>query len=410
MVTTGFADVIAERMAAEHALLAARWFARLNDLLPVGANEVFPSDSLLDHIPSLIVDISGYIKAPEIDPIAANTQVVEKARELGTLRHQQRASLHQVLREYQLLGSILLRFVEDESIRLILTPPPSECIAVVSRIHGAVSVLLQETVETFVSLYTATITEQSERLRQFTRMATHEWRQPLAPVSTAVSLLRMPNVTPDIREQAVALIGRNVASLVEMTYKLERVARLDGNADNPSMQSVSATVVAGEAARQLREMADARDVQLRIADDMPKVIVDVGRLELALVNLISNAIKYSDPTKPERYVAIDAFTDGDGACVLSVKDNGIGIPSHRIAQIFRRFTRAHSDHPEFESLAGVGLGLAIVDDCVNAMGGTITVESVEGEGTEFRVTLPCPQDATAPGPAGSPVADGQPVQ
>ncbi len=410
MVTTGFADVIAERLAAEHALLAARWFARLNDLLPVGANEVFPSNTLLDHIPSLIVDISGYIKAPEVDPIAANTTVVEKARELGTLRHQQRASLHQVLREYQLLGSILLRFVEDESIRLMLTPSPSECIEVVSRLHGAVSVLLQETVETFVSLYTATITEQSERLRQFTRMATHEWRQPLAPVSTAVSLLRMPNVTPDIREQAVALIGRNVASLVEMTYKLERVARLDGNADNPRMQSVSVTVVAGEAARQLRAMADARDVQLRIADDMPKVIVDVGRLELALVNLISNAIKYSDPTKPERYVAIDAHTDGDGACVLSVTDNGIGIPSHRITQIFRRFTRAHSDQPEFESLAGVGLGLAIVDDCVNAMGGAITVESVEGQGTTFRVTLPCPQDTTAPGPAGSPVADGQPVQ
>ena len=58
MITTGFSDAIADRIAAEHALLAARWFARLNDLLPVDANEVFPSDSLLDHIPSLIVDLS----------------------------------------------------------------------------------------------------------------------------------------------------------------------------------------------------------------------------------------------------------------------------------------------------------------------------------------------------------------
>jgi signal transduction histidine kinase len=392
MITTRYADVIAGQMAAEHALLAARWFSRLNDLLPVGANEVFPSNSLLDHIPSLIVDISGYIKTPEVDPIAANTQVVEKARELGTLRHQQRASLHQVLREYQLLGSILLRFVEDESRRLELTPPPSECIAVVARIHGAVSVLLQETVETFVALYTETITEQSERLRQFTRMATHEWRQPLAPVSTAVSLLRLPNLTPVIRDQAVELIGRNVSHLVEMTYKLERVARLDGNADNPSVQSVSVSVVAGEAARQLREMADARGVELRVADDMPKAVVDVGRLELAFVNLISNAIKYCDPAKPVRYVEITAHTDGHGSCSVAVDDNGIGIPSHRIAQIFRRFTRAHADQPEFETLSGVGLGLAIVDDCVSAMGGTITVESVEGKGTHFRLHLPCPSD------------------
>ena len=72
MITTGYAAAIADRIATEHALLAARWFARLNDLLPVGANEVFPSDSLLDHIPSLIVDISSYLKAPEDEAIAAS--------------------------------------------------------------------------------------------------------------------------------------------------------------------------------------------------------------------------------------------------------------------------------------------------------------------------------------------------
>lgn len=392
MVTTGFADVIADRMAAEHALLAARWFARLNDLLPVGANEVFPSDSLLDHIPSLIVDISHYVRSPEEEAIAANTQVVAKARELGTLRHQQRASLHQVLREYQLLGGILLRFVEDESIRLLLAPPPAECITVVSRIHAAVGLLLQETVEHFVTLYTATITEQAERLRQFTRMATHEWRQPLAPVATAVSLLRMPNATPALRDQAVALIGRNVTNLVDMTYKLERVARLDAGADHPNLQKVSVTTIAGEATRQLREMADARGVELRVADDMPSVIVDVGRLELALINLISNAIKYSDPAKTERQVAVSAEDNTDGTCVITVADNGVGIPAHRIDMIFRRFTRAHTDVEEFETLAGVGLGLAIVDDCVSAMGGTITVESVEGRGTTFRMALPCPSE------------------
>jgi hypothetical protein len=71
MITTGFSEAIADRIAAEHALLAARWFARLRDLLPVAADEVFPSDSLLDHIPSLIVDISAYVKAPEDQAIAA---------------------------------------------------------------------------------------------------------------------------------------------------------------------------------------------------------------------------------------------------------------------------------------------------------------------------------------------------
>lgn len=398
MITTGFSEAIADRISSEHALLAGRWFARLNDLLPVGANEVFPSDSLLDHIPTLIVDISAYLKAPEEEAIAANTQVVQKARELGTLRHQQRASLHQVLREYQLLGAILLRFVEDEAIRMMLTPSAAECIAVVSRLHHAVSVLLQETVETFVGLYTETITEQAERLRQFTRMATHEWRQPLAPISTAVSLLRMPGLTPAQQAQTVDMVERNVAKLVEMTLKLERVARLDGEADNASLQAVSISAVAQEAARQLREMADARGVELRIAVDMPAVIVDVGRLELALVNLLSNAIKYCDPAKDERFVEITARARDEGGCDIVIRDNGVGIPQLRIARVFERFTRAHADHAQLESVTGVGLGLAIVDDCVSAMDGSVKVESEEGVGTTFVLALPAATCRTAESP------------
>ena len=389
MITTGFSDAIAERLAADHALLAARWFSRLHDLLPVEPNDVFPSDSLLDHIPSLIVDISAYLKAPEAEAIAANTQVVNKARELGKLRHEQRASLHQVLREYQLLGSILMRFVEDQSIILTFTPTPQECVAVASRLHHAVAVLLQETVETFVSLYTQTITDQSERLRQFTRMATHEWRQPLAPIATAVSLLRMPGLDVAQRAYTVDLIARNVSNLVDMTYKLERVARLDGETDNACLQAVSIGTVATEAARQLREMAEARGVQLRIAAELPSVIVDVGRLELALVNLLSNAIKYSDPAKATRYVEITADGEIDGTCDIVVRDNGIGIPARRVADIFRRFTRAHADRDGLDNIAGVGLGLAIVDDCVRAMDGVIRVESQEGAGTTFVLRLPC---------------------
>jgi signal transduction histidine kinase len=389
MVTTGFAEAVADRIAAEHAMLAARWFARLRDLLPVDAEEVFPSDQLLDHIPALIIDISTYLRSPEEEAIAANTAVVAKARELGALRHQQRASLHQVLREYQLLGGILVHFIQDESVRLTLEPPAAECIAVLSRLNRAVAVLTQETVETFVGLYTQTITEQAERLQQFTRMATHEWRQPLAPIVTAVSLLRLPEFDDAQRAKTVELISRNVNSLIEMTYKLERLARLDGPSDTPSLQEVELRTVVAEAARQVREMAAARQVEIRVAADMPTAAVDVGRLELALVNLLSNAIKYSDPAKTERVVEVTAHHVGDNNCAIHVRDNGVGIPASRIGYIFRRFTRAHADHRELDAVKGVGLGLAIVDDCVHAIGGSVTVESTEGAGTRFTVTLPC---------------------
>jgi signal transduction histidine kinase len=387
MVITGFAEAIAERMQAEHAVLAARWFERLNELLPVDAPDVFPSESLLDHIPALIVDVSAYLRAPEEQAIAANTLVVEKARELGTLRHHQRASLHQLLREYQLLGGVLIAFVQDEIVKSSLVPAPGECVAVVSRLHQAVDMLMQETVETFVRLYTVTISDQAERLDQFTRMATHEWRQPLSSLQFAVALLQQATLEPARVSRTLELMERNVTHLVETTRKLEVIARMSARVDDPVVQEVSATAVAQEAVRQLREMADIKGVQIHIAEDLPLLTVDVGRLELTFVNLISNAIKYSDPKKADRVIEV-VGAPSEGECHLVVRDNGIGIPANRIGSIFDRFSRAHTDRGDLAGVTGVGLGLSIVADCVHVMGGRVEVESTENVGTSFLITLP----------------------
>src|SRR2546422_2762654 len=105
---------------------------------------------------------------------------------------------------------------------------------------------------------------------------------------------------------------------------------MHSSGDSPIVQEVSAMAVLQEAARQLREMAVARGVDIRIADDLPTLIVDVGRLELLLVNLLSNAVKYSDQTKSERYVLVSGAEDESGWCRLEVRDNGIGIPAHAL--------------------------------------------------------------------------------
>ena len=388
MILTGFGDVIAERMRAEHQTLAARWFDRLVDLLPVDAREVFPTQSLLDHVPSLILEISSYLQQPEDHAIAANTTILDKARELGALRHTQRASLHQILREYQLLNGVLVTFVLEELERVAVVPQPSEPLMLVSRLNQAVEVLSQATVEAFVTLYTQTIEEQAERLEEFTRMATHEWRQPLGALQFGVSLLRRAKFDPERADRTLATIERNVHRLIELTQKLEALARVHNNVgDTPMVQEVSLTTIAQEAARQLREAADAHNVDIRIAPNLPTLTVDPGRLELVFVNLLSNAVKYSDAAKPERYVEV-AGSYEQRTCRIEIRDNGVGIPDHAAAAIFQRFTRAHADRDELAHVNGVGLGLAIVDDCARAMGGHIDVSSVEGEGTVFTLTLP----------------------
>ena len=131
----GYASVIAARIASERLTLAARWLERLREMLTVAANDVFPSDQLLDHIPSLVQEISGYLAAPKAEEIAANAAVMEKARELGQLRHKQRATAHQLLHEYEILGEILETFLIDETQMLGLQPTVEECFDVQRRLN-----------------------------------------------------------------------------------------------------------------------------------------------------------------------------------------------------------------------------------------------------------------------------------
>ena len=388
MITTdlGFGDFISARMSSEHEILAARWFERLADLLPVDAHKVFPSSTLLDHVPALIMEVALSLRTGH-DAIGANSVVLDKARELAALRHEQRASLHQVLREYQILGGVLVQFVRDEIASIAALPQPGTCVEVVARIYHAVDVLSQTTVEAFVDLYTRTIADQHERLEQFTRMATHEWRQPLGALQFGVGVLRQAPLDGHAG-RTVTLLERNVTRLVDLTRKLESVARIHSSTDTVITQSVPLHTIAREAARQLREMADVHDVQVRVADGMPHATVDVGRLELALVNLISNGIKYSDRGKPERLVEVAGGIHPDGTCRIEVRDNGIGIPREAFGIIFRRFTRVHTTNQDLSKIDGVGLGLSIVDDCIRSIGGHIDVESAEGKGTTFIVHLP----------------------
>jgi signal transduction histidine kinase len=374
-------------MRSEHRTLAARWFDRLLEILPVSAREIFPTQSLLDHVPALILEISDYLRQPEGEAIASNTAILEKATELGALRYTQRASLHQVLREYQVLGRVLTTFVFEELEHAGASPAPADTVQLVSRLQQAVDVLAQATVEEFVGLYTKTIGDQAERLDQFNRMAAHEWRQPLAALQWGVRALRETALDRPTMERTLAAVERSVEHLIDLTGKLESIARVRSDGDNPVVQTVSISTVGQEAARQLREMADARGVDIRVADDQPALTVDVGRLELTFVNLLSNAIKYSDPDKEERYVEIAAEGRDDWVHV-HVRDNGIGIPPAALATVFDRFTRAHVEDGAMGHVGGIGLGLAIVEDCIRSMHGHIEVQSTEKQGTTFMMKLP----------------------
>lgn len=395
-----FAEILAQRIQDETSRLASRWLEELTRIVPVDPGEVFPGRDLLDHIPALLHEVGGYLRRPEAEEIGANTSVIEKARELGLMRHRQRATVHQLLREYEILGGVLEGFVASETIRLQLTPTAAECIAVIGRLHRAIQMLQQTTVDTFVAEYTQTIEQQTKRLESFNRTVGHELRNPLGTMQLALALLGKERNAPGVidTERWLAVLQRNIDHMVGILRSLESLTRAAGTPDTPSRQRIAIDSVAGEVARQLADMAEARGVEIVVEGDMPTLHVDPARLELVLMNLMSNAVKYADPTKPRR--TVEVALDGapcDGHCTVLVRDNGLGMTQEMLGRIFQPFFRGHAESDERLGNSGSGLGLAIVDECVRALDGRIEVESSPGVGTLFRLTFPSSDGDQPPG-------------
>jgi signal transduction histidine kinase len=390
LTANDYPAVIAARMASERLTIAGHWLVRLRELLTVTASEVFPSKDLLDHIPSLVEEISRYLAAPAENEIAANGAVIEKARELGRLRHSQRATAHQLLHEYEILGDILETFVVDETSRLGLEPSIGECFELQRRLTRSVRVLMRTTVDTFISEYTETIQEQTARINAFNRSASHELRSPIGTLIFAGALLEKDVVRQD--PQRLSKVASTVRSCAErlswIVQNLQRIARIAEPIDGPSEQQIDVRGLAEEVARQLEPMAAARKVEIRVAADLPTLHADPARLELVLLNLVSNAIKYSDPQKSASFVEVASVPSATGGCTLYVRDNGIGIQNADQTAVFERFFRAHAHLDSELGVTGTGLGLAIVADCVAALGATIRCESIPGEGTTFSIALP----------------------
>jgi signal transduction histidine kinase len=121
------------------------------------------------------------------------------------------------------------------------------------------------------------------------------------------------------------------------------------------------------------------------------VEVSAAAVELCLMNLISNAIKYADRTKKSRIAEVRGYVmvseaDRPSEVVVEVRDNGIGVPAEQRARLFERFVRAHKD--TVPAVDGTGLGLSIVRETVEALGGRVWAEFPE-EGSVFAFAIPC---------------------
>lgn len=223
--------------------------------------------------------------------------------------------------------------------------------------------------------------ESETRVRQFVADASHELRTPLAAVRGYTELIRRRNddVTPEVAH-ALSRVESEAARMTTLVEDLLLLARLDsGRPLERKPVDLSRLVV--DVTSDARVASRGHAWRLDLAPDPVTVPGDNARLHQVLANLLSNARTH---TPPGTTVTIGLFVRGDAA-VLTVTDNGPGIPQNLMPEVFERFARGDSSRSR--AAGSTGLGLAIVAAVVQAHHGRVEVQSRPGW-TRFTVTLP----------------------
>ncbi len=220
---------------------------------------------------------------------------------------------------------------------------------------------------------------------QFLATLAHELRNPLAPISNALYLLNQAGDQPEVAANARRIMARQLKQLVRLVDDLLDVSRITTGKLVLKKEQIELGRVIDNAIEIARPLIESRAHRLTV--DIPERAIylngDETRLAQVFSNLLNNAAKYTEPNG-----AITIAVEAAGEDVLvSVTDNGMGMPSEILPEIFEMFTQAHISHDRTQ--AGLGLGLALALRLVEMHGGTIQAYSAGiGRGSRFTVRLP----------------------
>ncbi len=214
---------------------------------------------------------------------------------------------------------------------------------------------------------------------------THELKTPLAAIRMYGQTLQMGNVDqdPEMVKQCVDTIVRETEWLGAMIERLLTWRTAAKDRDNLNLAVGTLEGLAEEVATRFSGMLPPGEVEFRAdIDTRLPVLHDRSGIGSVIINLLTNAYKYTGEGKS---ISL-SVTDREGRVEIIVKDNGIGIPAKELKRIFDPFHRV--DSRLSSKSTGAGLGLAIVDFMVKAHAGTVSVDSVEGKGSTFSISLP----------------------
>ena len=231
--------------------------------------------------------------------------------------------------------------------------------------------------------------EGVEARDRFLAMLGHELRNPLNSISIVAKLLQRETISDERLSKLRTLIGRETKQLTTLVDDLLDVSRVLAGKLSLALAPLDLTPLVREGVQSFEDMATQRELKLAVSIvDHPVMIAgDPVRMHQVIANLLTNAIKY---TEPGGRVEV-SLRDENGFAIIVVRDNGIGIPPEFLSSIFDPFTQAAELPPH-----GLGLGLSVVHQVAELHGGSITAASEgPGKGSEFTVRIPLASGVTA---------------
>ena len=233
--------------------------------------------------------------------------------------------------------------------------------------------------------------EQSEALAnlhrlkdEFLAMLSHELRNPLAPISDAVQVLRGQKNDDPRHQQARIIIERQVRQLTRLVDELLEVSRITTGRIHLHEEQVALSNIVENAVETVRALIGQRGHTLKVALPPQSIwlYADAARMEQVIVNLLVNAAKYTDA---DGQIWLTVEQEGNEA-VLRVRDTGVGIPPELLPRVFDLFTQAERSLDRAQG--GLGIGLCLVQRLVEMHRGRVEASSELGQGSEFVVRLP----------------------
>jgi signal transduction histidine kinase len=219
----------------------------------------------------------------------------------------------------------------------------------------------------------------------FVSNVSHELRTPLALIRLYAETLELGRITTqDKKDQYYQIIRKESERLTALINNILDFSRIEAGRKEYEFRETDIAELVRNTLDSYRYQVEQQGFELKenIEPDLPQVYVDREAIARALVNLVNNALKYSNR---EKFLGVKLYKD-NSRVKLEVEDHGIGIASRDQAKIFEKFYRA--EDPLVHNTKGSGLGLSLVQHITRAHGGDIAVESTPGRGSKFILSLP----------------------